>query len=258
MPSKRAIVERLNFGLWTNASVRWLPADLWSACGTVPIDREALAGRACVLGVDLGESHDLTSVVALFGDEPLGYDVLPFYFIAEDNLDARARSDRAPYRQWVDDGLIEAVPGPIVRFDVVGRRIEELASQYDVREIAIDKWRARQLEQRLLDAGLPVVEVPPTAVNIAPAAAALERLLKTGAIRHGNHPVLAWNASNCVADVDPVGNVRPSKVRSGGRIDGISALVVALVRATQQPSTTSVYDTRGPLWLDPVAGEVSL
>jgi phage terminase large subunit-like protein len=258
MPSKRAIVERLNFGLWTNASVRWLPADLWAACGTTPIDRAALAGRACTLGVDLGESHDLSAVVALFGDDTLGYDVVPYFFIAEDNLEARARSDRAPYRQWVADGLIEVVPGPIVDFDIVRRRIQELAGQYDVREIAIDKWRARQLELRLLEDGLPVTEVPPTAVNIAPAAAALERLLKTGMIRHGNHPVLASHASNCVADIDPVGNVRPSKVRSGGRIDGIAGLVVALVRATQQPQPASIYDTRGPLWLDPVSGEVTL
>jgi phage terminase large subunit-like protein len=254
MPSKRAIVERLNFGLWTNASVRWLPADLWAACGTVPIDRAALAGKPCVLGVDLGESHDLTALVALFGDDTSGYVVLPHYFISADNLDARARSDRAPYREWLRDGLIEAVPGPIVDFDVVRRRIQEIAGQYDVHEIAIDKWRARQLELRLLEDGLPVVEVPPTAVNIAPAAAALERLLKTGMIRHGNHPVLAWNASNAVADVDPLGNVRPSKVRSGGRIDGIAALLVALVRATQQPQPSSVYDGRGALTIDLTTG----
>lgn len=68
------------------------------------------------------------------------------------------------------------------------------------------------LERWLLEDGLVVVEVPPTLVHIAPA---LERLLKLGKIAHANHPILAWNAANTVADVDAVGKVRPSKARSG-------------------------------------------
>jgi phage terminase large subunit-like protein len=76
------------------------------------------------------------------------------------------------------------------------------------------------------------------------AAAALERLLKLGKIAHANHPILAWNAANTVADVDAVGNVRPSKARSGGRIDGISALVMALARAITLPPSVPAYQLR--------------
>jgi phage terminase large subunit-like protein len=249
MPSKRGVVERLNFGLWTSASVRWLPADLWAACGTTPVDRATLRGRSCVLGVDLGESHDHTAIVALFGSEEDGYDVLPFFFTAEDGLDDRARRDRAPYRDWEREGLLEVVPGETVRFDQLRTFIQQLASEFDVREVAVDKWRAKQLMTLLSEDGLVVVEVAPTAANIAPAASALERLLKEGKLRHGGHPVLSWNAANCVAAVDAVGNVRPSKVRSGGRIDGISALCIALVRALAAPQYSSVYDHRGALTL---------
>jgi phage terminase large subunit-like protein len=244
-PSMAGIVMRLNFSLWTSASVRWLSADLWGACGTTPVDRGALRGRSCVLGVDLGENHDHTAVVVLVGDEAAGYDVLPFFFTCEQGLDERARRDRAPYRDWERDGLLEVVPGPVVTFNRVRAVIEQLSGEFDVREVALDKWRAKQLESRLVEDGLVVVEVAPTAVNIAPAASALERALKEGKLRHGNHPILSWNASNAVADVDAAGNVRPSKVRSGGRIDGVSALVAALARAIAQPTEESVYDRRG-------------
>jgi phage terminase large subunit-like protein len=250
MPSKRGVVERLNFGLWTSASVRWLPADTWAACGTTPVDRAALRSRSCVLAVDLGESHDHTAIVALFGSsEEDGYDALPFFFTAEAGLDDRARRDRAPYRDWEREGLLEVVPGETVKFDQLRTFIQTLAAEFDVREVALDKWRAKQLMTLLSEDGLVCVEVAPTAANIAPAASALERLLKEGKIRHANHPILAWNAANAVADVDHVGNVRPSKVRSGGRIDGVTALCIALVRALAAPSFRSIYDSRGALVL---------
>jgi phage terminase large subunit-like protein len=187
--------------------------------------------------------------VALFGSEPEGYDVLPFYVTCEDGLDERARRDRAPYSEWQRAGLLEVVPGGTVKFDQLRPFIHTLASEFDVREVAVDKWRAKQLMTALAEDGLVVVEVAPTALNIAPAASALERLLKEGRLRHGGHPILAWNAGNAVADVDAVGNVRPSKVRSGGRIDGISALCIALVRALAAPQYSSVYDHRGALTL---------
>ncbi len=237
MPSKRAIVERLNFGIWSSASVRWLPADQWAACGTNPINPASLLARPCVIGVDLGESGDMTAVVALFGDETTGCLAVPYYFAAEEGVDARAQRDRAPYVEWARAGLLTLIPGPVVTFEHVRQFIKTFAAQHDVREVAIDRWRAKQLERWLLEDGFVVVEVPPTLAHIAPAAAALERLLKTGTISHGNHPILAWNAANAVADVDAVGNVRPSKARSGGRIDGISALVMALARAIALPAT---------------------
>jgi phage terminase large subunit-like protein len=241
MPSKRAIVERLNFGIWTSASVRWLPADQWAACGVEAIDPAALIGRPCVLGVDLGESGDMTAVVTIVGDEDHGYIAVPAYFAAEDGLDARAQRDRAPYREWVRAGLLTLVPGPAVTFEHVRAFIKTFAAEHDVREVAIDRWRAKQLERWLLEDGFVVVEIAPTLANIAPAAAALERVLKTGTLQHGNHPILAWNAANAVADVDAVGNVRPSKARSGGRIDGVSALLMALARAIVLPPAEPAY-----------------
>jgi phage terminase large subunit-like protein len=38
-------------------------------------------------------------------------------------------------------------------------------------------------------------------------------------------------ASNVVVDTDPTGTVKPNKVKSAERIDGISALICALSRA---------------------------
>jgi phage terminase large subunit-like protein len=238
-------LERLNFGLWTSASVRWLPADLWAACGTIPVDRAALRGQPCVLGVDLGESHDHTALVLLFGSEAEGYDAVPFYITCEDGLDDRARRDRASYRDWAREGLLEVVAGETVKFDQLRTVVQALAAEFDVREVALDKWRAKQLMALLSEDGLVVVEVAPTLVNIAPAASALERLLKEGKIRHGG--IRFCRGMRPTRWPTPIMSATCGRRRcaSGGRIDGIAALVIALARAIVHSETKSVYESRG-------------
>jgi phage terminase large subunit-like protein len=75
----------------------------------------------------------------------------------------------------------------------------------------------------------------------------LEKLVLSGRIGHGAHPVLRWCASNVTVETDPAGNLKPSKAKSTERIDLIAALITALARASVLPesSTKSVYETRG-------------
>jgi phage terminase large subunit-like protein len=49
-------------------------------------------------------------------------------------------------------------------------------------------------------------------------------------LRHDGHPVLRWNISNIAVESDPAGNLKLSKKVSTERIDGASALVMALHR----------------------------
>jgi phage terminase large subunit-like protein len=47
---------------------------------------------------------------------------------------------------------------------------------------------------------------------------------------------------------DPAGNIKPAKPdrgKSGKRIDGVVALIMAVDRLTRNESPRSVYDTRG-------------
>jgi phage terminase large subunit-like protein len=75
----------------------------------------------------------------------------------------------------------------------------------------------------------------------------LEELVLSGKILHGGHPVLRWMAGNVSLEQDAADNWKPSKKKSRERIDGIVALIMAIDRATTQPS--SVYDRRGIFWV---------
>jgi phage terminase large subunit-like protein len=55
----------------------------------------------------------------------------------------------------------------------------------------------------------------------------LERLILQKRIRHGNNPVLTWNAANAVVNRNADGLRKLDKVKSTGRIDGLVALAMA-------------------------------
>ena len=58
----------------------------------------------------------------------------------------------------------------------------------------------------------------------------LMRLVLSGELAHGGHPVLRWCMDNVVVRTDPAGNIKMDKARAVERIDGSVALVMALDR----------------------------
>jgi len=56
-------------------------------------------------------------------------------------------------------------------------------------------------------------------------------------LRHGGHPVLEWNAMNLAWKEDESGNIRPSKKRSTGKIDGIMATINCVARWLERNNT---------------------
>jgi phage terminase large subunit-like protein len=133
-----------------------------------------------------------------------------------------------------------------VDYDVVRTRINELGRIFQVREIAVDPWNATQLSTQLQGDGFEVVNFGQGYKDMTSPAKELEKLVVSGRLRHGGHPVLRWMASNVAVEMDAAGNLKPSKKKSTERIDGITAAVMALGRALlQPPSLPSVYDTHG-------------
>ena len=52
--------------------------------------------------------------------------------------------------------------------------------------------------------------------------------MKAKKFRHGGNPVMRWMVDNLAVRMDPAGNVKPDKEKSGDKIDGVSATATAL------------------------------
>lgn len=242
-PAALNAFKRLRMNVWTEGVTLWLTADAWAACGA---SLAPLRGRRGILGLDLSSTTDLSALVAVFPDDDGAVDILAHFWMPSDNIAERVKRDRAPYDVWARDGFLTLTEGNVIDYDVIFEAIVGLPEREGVEivELGYDPWNATGLVTRLQGAGIPCVPIRQGFGSLSAPSKELETLVAGRRLRHGGHPVLSFCAANTVTEIDAAGNIKPSKARSQGRIDGIVALVTALARVIVQPDMTSVYDER--------------
>lgn len=274
MPSKEAVVRRLNFCQWTQATSPWISYDVWTeAEERVPM--RMLRNRPCVAGLDLASTTDLTAFVLLFYPTVADphWRLLPYFWIPDHELEEREKRDQVPYSVWIKNGELETTPGRAISKLHVLRRIQTICAYFDVQQIAYDRWRIEDLlqlmeehdislpemkgfgqgyqsmspavdefERRLLGLAeqAPAIDLSPDDWELVSAVSA--EVVET--LRHDGNPVLTWCAGNAVITSDPAGNRKVDKSKATGRIDGIVAAVMSTGISGSAPigGGTSIYD----------------
>lgn len=239
MPGKESIVRRLNFCQWVEAEAPWIGSDVWFGCAPEDgFDPALLYGRRCWAGLDLSSTQDLTALVLLFeptADDPV-WRLQPHFWLPGDALHDKADRDRVPYIAWRDAGWLNALNGRAIDKLAVLHKLAGLCEQYDVQEIAYDRWRIEDFKALVTQEGIslpPLVPFGQGFKDMAPAVDEFERLLLDRRIRHDGNPVMTWCAANAVIASDPAGNRKVSKERATGRVDGIVAAIMAAGRINQ-------------------------
>jgi phage terminase large subunit-like protein len=251
-PAEENSFRQLRLNQWVKQAVRWMPMEKWDKCA-FKVDPEKLKGRVCYGGLDLSSTTDITAFVLVFPpvDEDDKFHILPHFWIPEENLDLRVRRDHVNYDLWQKQGFLKTTEGNVVHYGFIEAFIEELGTQYNIKEIAFDRWGAVQMTQNLEGLGFTVVPFGQGFKDMSPPTKELMKLTLEEKIAHGGQPVLRWMMDNIFIRTDPAGNIKPDKEKSTERIDGAVALIMALDRAlrNQGNTGTSVYDERGLLFL---------
>ena len=247
-PAEEALFKQLRLNMWLKQEIKWMPMDTWEDCAH-PVDPEKLVGRECYAGLDLSSSIDITAFVLVFPPVPDDdkYYVLPYFWIPEENIDLRVRRDRVPYDIWERQGHLLTTTGNVIHYGFIEAFIEELNHNYNIKEIAFDRWGAVQMSQNLQGAGFTVVPFGQGFKDMSPPTKELMKLTLEKRIAHGGHPVLSWMMDNIHIQTDPAGNIKPDKAKSTEKIDGAVAMIMALDRCIRNEGKkeTSVYDGRG-------------
>lgn len=241
---------------WVDGVVRWLPLPKWDACAATKDGwaqyPETLRGRLCFGAVDLSSTRDVTALVLVFPptDDDPKWRVLCRFWVPEDTLDERVKSDGVPYDKF--HGMLghnggpalETTEGDSVDQSVVLDAIVEARGLYDLQGLAYDPWCAQKLVTDLQnDHGVPAeffAKFRQGIPSYAEPSRHFERLVFSGALDHGGHPVLRWMAQNTAIRFDDNMNFMPAKKRSAEKIDGIAAgvMAVGLALAGEQPDET--------------------
>lgn len=236
-PSALAAFKQKRLNIWVNSATPWLNLSGWRKGQTVWSDafRAALEARPCYAGLDLSSKTDLVAAVRLVPPteaDPKWY-LLPYFLTPEEGLEDREHQARAPYQQWVDEGLLDTNSGPRIDHAHILRTIVAWPGQ--VERLGFDPWNIGNLATDLMsawadDEGTRVIEVPQNMTQLSEPSKEFEALVLAGLIDAGGDPIMTWMVSNAVAIRDSNDNLRPTKdpKKSRGRIDGVSAAINAL------------------------------
>lgn len=214
---------------------RWFNMTDWDKCTNVVDDRKLLASLAkvpCYGGLDLAAVSDLTSFVLAWPIKDRVY-VYPWFWLPADDLADRSKRDGVHYDVWSQQGFVELTPGNVTDWRFVVDRIKQLKRLFNIREIAFDRYGARDTVADLMEAGLEVVDTGQGYISMNAPSKALQELVLSRKLVHTGHPVLRWNVDCTTVDQDAAGNikpVKPNRQKGSKRIDGVVALIMALSR----------------------------
>lgn len=135
-------------------------------------------------------------------------------------------------------GLIKATVGSVFDYQEIESQIIEICEEFNVQEIAFDPHMARQVQPKILEAGLPAVDFRQIPSLMMPSVLELERALLGEEFFHGGHPVLRHCFANVVVKRNDHGHVvKFTKPKRWLSIDGAVAAAMAVSRASQNENT---------------------
>ncbi|EBX0279818.1 terminase large subunit [Salmonella enterica subsp. enterica serovar Oranienburg] len=245
--------KRLN--IWVSGKSAFYNMAQWQAAEDKSLRYEDFAGEDYYLGLDLAQRLDLNAGVGVFVREIEGkkhyYCIKPKFWVPEDTVrstDPKIAKTADRYVKFVEMGALEATDGAEADYREILASIIDLQDIHKVRisEIPIDPSGAIALSHELQDNGFEPISIRQDYTNMSPPMKELEAALAGGRFHHDGNPVLSWCISNVIGKTIPGSDdaVRPTKGDKQSKIDGATALFMAIGRAmlNGRASNSSVYD----------------
>ena len=236
---------------WVTASKTWIQDEVW-----MRNKRDAkLDGLKCWGGLDLASVSDMTALVMVYPEDG-GYHVRGHYFLPADTV--QQVLDRDPshiYRTFLDLPNVHLTDGNVTDYASIRRKVSgvmnkpegqvveetSLMHNYNVQKIAFDRYNSTQIAIDLVDDGVPLVPFGQGFVSMSSPTKQLEVLVRTGKIWHDGDPVLRWALGNVELKMDPAGNIKADKQKSGGKIDPIVAMIMGIGEHMKSPAEEEGY-----------------
>lgn len=233
-PSALAAFKRLRLNVRSSVAERAIDMQVWARNSTGRWDPDKLPSMRCWGGLDLSSKIDITAWVKLFEPDSDGVmKVAARFWMPADTIEERSDRDKVQYRRWVEEGWIEPTAGNVIDHGEIKNAILSDAKMFDIQSVAYDPWNATQLGVELNAGGVEAVEFIQGIRSYTAPTKELQSLLISRRLDHGDNPVLAWMASNMKVQRDKNLNEMPHKSHSTGRIDGMTALIMAIGRKMQ-------------------------
>jgi phage terminase large subunit-like protein len=204
LAEQRAAVQDIAFrryhcNQWAASGQHWLPIGAWQRCADPTIVIHP--AERIFVGVDVGGERSASAVT--WCTEDLRVDCAVFTGDAA-VLDCKAK-------------------------------VEQLAREFTVVEVAADPWRFQQSMLELAERGIRITEFPQSNARMGPASERLHAAIVEGRLSHPDTAALNAHVRAAIARDTPRG-WRIDKTRSRDNIDAVVALAMAVEAAENKPA----------------------
>lgn len=194
-----------------------------------PIPYKELEGLECIGALDYASIRDFASVGLLFKYKGKRY-YIEHTFVCHKALQIESRPIKFPVREAADKGLITIVKKDSISPDVIADWFLEQAGRYSIKNIACDDYRAKLVEKKFTEVGLPLKVVRSGPITHAKIAPLIESMFAEEKIVFGDNMTMRWYINNTYQEVDKKGNTSYYKIEPKTRkTDGFFGLIHALV-----------------------------
>jgi phage terminase large subunit-like protein len=240
----RAIVEfqTKHCNLFTGSVEVWIQPEILEAQReewTPPV------GHPVYAGLDLASVSDISSLALVFPRNDGSFFLQTFHWLPERAVERKLdRDESSIYGRMAEEfDNVFVTPGNVTDYSAIRQFISGMflddsgafkndengiASKYDLKAMAYDRFNSSQLIIDLVNDGIECDPFGQGFVSMSAPSKELERLMLDGDLWHDENDVLKWMFSNIALQFDPAGNVKPSKDKSGDKIDGVVASIMAI------------------------------
>ena len=118
---------------------------------------ERIKGRSCIVGVDMSLTTDITAIVFIFNLGGNNIGIWAHGFMPRDSLYKHEKTDRLPYKQYVDKGWVTLIEGTYIDCVALEKYMVnfEKANDLDIKAVCLDPAFATHMMNDLNEGRTP-------------------------------------------------------------------------------------------------------
>lgn len=228
--SKKAETLTKYANIKQNAAQAWLSSKAIAEASGEEITLESLRSSYCVLGIDLSQTTDLSSVSILCVKNGK-LNIHSHFWLPSAKLEEATARDGIPYRQMIERNILSLSGDGFIDYKDIYDYIVALIREYEILPLMIgyDRYSAKYLINELEQSGIRCDDVF-QGFNLYPAIQELEGLLNSGEVNIGNNDLLKVHLLDTALLMDSESRrARIVKVSSKVHIDGTAAILCGLI-----------------------------
>lgn len=198
-----------------------------------------LTGKPCVGGIDYASTQDFVCAGLLFKVDSIYYWMSHTWVCAQSKDLPRIKP---PLKKWQEQGFLTFVNAPEIPPDVPAEWLSNQSKIYNLRRIAIDKYRFTLLSKALKDVGFDTDKGGANNIKLVRKSDQMlvSPVISSAFAGHrivwGDNPLMRWYTNNTCVVATNDGNIRYEKIEPKSRkTDGFMALVAAMALESEIP-----------------------